>query len=52
MKFFLKRTFEILGYSIKKNYLDCESFALPRDFFPIKISEIQKKLYLILSNIQ
>ena len=34
----------MLGYSIKKNYLNRHSFEFPRDFFPIEMNDIQKKI--------
>jgi len=44
MKNILKKIFEVFGYTIKKNYLNRESFEFPRDFFPIEMDDIQKKI--------
>ena len=43
IKITLKKIFEFFGYSIKKIYPD-KVFQFPRDFFPIEMSEIQKKI--------
>ena len=51
MKNILKRIFEVFGYTIKKNYLNRESFQFPRDFFPIEMDDIQKKLFVAVKNI-
>ena len=43
IKLTLKKIFEFFGYSVKKIYSD-KVFQFPRDFFPIEMSEIQKKI--------
>ena len=48
MKKFLKQTlnffFNKLGYSIKRINKNREMFEFPRDFFPIEMNDIQKKI--------
>ena len=43
IKIYLKKLFEYFGYTIKKNYPN-EIFQFPREFFPVEMTELQKKI--------
>jgi O-methyltransferase len=43
IKISLKKIFEFFGYTINRNYPD-KVFQFPKEFFPIEMNEIQKKI--------
>ena len=46
MRYLLKRLFEVLGYSIKRIRNNRQMFEFPREFFPIEMDEVQKKIII------